>query len=116
MINKLLLLAIIGILFQIQVADKLHETGSQLCFLQNLPHRGLGMLYTASMLQPSRLDYELDYLSEWTIFNQEEMMIEGSREAVMFRQANWIAKTHPENIYAQQLAKKIGKIERERMR
>lgn len=78
-------------------ADRLHYEGDLLCRLKNLPHRGLGMLWWAYILQPERADYMRDYLAQYLIYTDGEMLLEGSTKPVVPMMAVRAAREFPKN-------------------
>lgn len=62
-----------------------HREGKVLCKLENLPHRGLGMLYYAQMKYPGRGDYVREYLVQYFRRTEpgDEWLIEGQRKPVV---------------------------------
>lgn len=96
LIIRFLLLVCFFVFFQLQTVDALHSLGKQLCLLHNLPHRGLGILYAAHVMQPQRKDWERDYLLECLIVQDEKRMAEGSRRPVIAEQAIQMWAEHPD--------------------
>lgn len=80
---KLLLVMALGLLIQMQVADFLSVRGKQLAVLGNLPHRSLGALYWAHILEPERPDYALDYIAHWVMVDKGEQLLEGQTRPVV---------------------------------
>lgn len=93
--NKLTILACMAFLSVARFAEVTHENGMTLCVLQNLPHRGLGMLYWANTLQPQRDDWARDYLTMWLVATAEKRVQEGQTRPVLAMYAAQLAVRHP---------------------
>lgn len=111
---KPILLIILSIFAQLQLADIIQERGQQLCMLQNMPHRGLGHLYVAHVLCPWRDDWTFDYIAEWTIVTKENRLAEGVTVPVMPFMAIREASKHPDNQQWQHLKGFCQQLERQR--
>lgn len=78
---RLILIILLCCLSYTRFAEWLNQNGAFLVRLHNLPHRGLGMLYTAHILRPDRPDYARDYLVNWYyVFVDQEISIEGQKQ------------------------------------
>lgn len=64
---KILCLFSLVLFTQAHFSEQLQMRGRQLCFLRNLPHRYLGMLYWSWYLQPHRSEYLKEYAVSWHI-------------------------------------------------
>lgn len=81
---KIPLLFVLFVLLQIQIAQYYNQLGNQLAFFKNLPHRSLGMLYSAWLLQPQRNDYLRHYAIEWyRATAKDERLLEGTTKPVI---------------------------------
>lgn len=94
---KFLLSVILICLVQIQLSDSVQRMGKTLCMIQNLPHRGLGMMYTAMMLQPHRVDWQKSYIVEWAIATSEDRLREGTTKPVIPFIAIQLQKQFPDD-------------------
>lgn len=112
--KRALLILILLCLFQIQLAELLHNLGRQLAILGNLPHRSLGMVYAATILQPNRKDYLRTYIAEWAIANADKRIEEGVRRPVIPFLAIEMSKFNPDDRDWRILAAFCSQIERDR--
>lgn len=83
MIIRFFLVIIAVIHLQAYNAVVEHDLGIALCLLGNLPHRGLGMLYSAHIKYPHRADFAQDYLEQWVLLTLNERFIEGQTKPVV---------------------------------
>jgi len=77
---------------QIQIATRLHDTGLVMTIFGNLPHRALGMLYVAHLMQPHRTDYAFDYTANVMASYEGERMLEGQKMPVIPMQIVYLAR------------------------
>ncbi len=75
--------------------ERLHYEGLTMCHLLQLPHRGLGALHYAHIMQPTRVDYVTDYLVEVTRAVDEERLLEGQTRPVVPMYAVVMAREYP---------------------
>ena len=92
---------------QIQIATILHDRGILLTIFGNLPHRSLGMLYTAHMMQPHRADFAFDYVTQVMASYEGERLIEGQRVPVVPMQCVALARQFPNDPDFKRLRKYI---------
>ncbi len=107
LIVRVLLLLAVVVMIQLLFVDKLHKLGSQLAFVSNLPHKSLGALYWAHLLQPEREDYRYDYLTTFLLLDRDERLIEGQTRPVVPMYAVSLAGEYPEDAELQHLRKYI---------
>jgi hypothetical protein len=96
MIRSILLICLLNLGSMIFV-EKMQLEGDLLCKLQNLPHRGLGMLHWCAVLQPHRSDYVKTYLVQYFIYDGQEMLLEGQNRPVVPMYAVAMARQFPRN-------------------
>lgn len=67
----------------VEIANLLHDRGLILCMIGNQPHRGLGMLFAAKVMQPQRSDFAWDYFTQYLNAFESQLMIEGCTRPVI---------------------------------
>lgn len=73
------------------------------------PHQSLGMLYLATLLQPSRDDYAFDYFTAWLLVDRNEMLIEGVNKYGVPIMACKASMAHPQNNGLREMSKLMVK-------
>lgn len=63
--------------YQGVIAERLYDLGEQICFLRNMPHRGIGCMFAATMLEYND-HWQRKYLSEWYIAVHEKRLHEAT--------------------------------------
>ncbi len=92
---------------QIQIATILHDRGILLTVFGNQPHRSLGMLYTAHILQPHRSDFAFDYVTQVLSAYEGERLIEGQRVPVVPMECVTLARQFPNDPDFQKLRRYV---------
>jgi len=96
LIRTILILILLNLSY-VKTIEIIHDRGQQLAIMGNLPHRTLGALYWAHILQPHRDDYAYDYLIEWMAADSQERLLEGQTRPVVPMYAVKIAEKFPQN-------------------
>lgn len=96
-LSRLTLLTCLFLLVQIQFVDNLRVQAKTLALFGNLPHRSLGGLYWAHIMQPQREDYAYDYFLEWFLADKRRIFAEGQTRPVVPMYAVKIAVENPKD-------------------
>lgn len=104
-LRRFILIALLLLFGQLTVATIIHDRGITIAALNNLPHRSLGMLWTAHLMLPAREDFAADYLGQWLLLDREQFLLEGQRYPVVPVYSCHVASQFPRDKRIQRLSK-----------